>query len=208
MQKTLKAAVTFRGTGLHTGKPVSMTVNPAVGEHGIWFKRTDLDAPDTMIRAHYANVVPSSLCTRIENASGVSVSTIEHVMAALAGCGIYNALIEIDGPEVPIVDGSAAPFMRGIVSRGIRTLTVPVRAFEVLKPVSVEKDGARAEIRPADVMQIDFMIDFQNYVPSKFRFLSRVILTSFTMIMIVMIQKRGTVMRSSDKRRIKNGARC
>ena len=91
-----------------------MVVRPAAADHGIWFRRTDVVGRDPMIPARWDVVTPSRLCTVIENADGVSVSTIEHVMAALAGCGIHNALIEIDGPEVPILDGSAVPFVEGL----------------------------------------------------------------------------------------------
>ena len=160
MQKTLRTAVTFRGAGLHTGEPARLTIRPAMAEHGIWFKRTDIVDADALVPARYDAVLPSPLCTRIENASGVSVSTIEHVMAALAGCGVHNALIEIDGPEVPILDGSAVPFVRGIMARGLRSLPAPVRAFQVLKPVSVTNGEGTASIGPSDVMQIDFHIDF------------------------------------------------
>ena len=160
LQKTVKSAVTFRGNGLHTGKYTKLVVRPAMAEHGIWFKRTDVIDSDQLIPARYDVVEQSPLCTRIENADGISVSTIEHLMAALAGCGVHNALIELDGPEVPILDGSAVPFVRGIMARGVRSLPAPVRAFEVLKTVSVTQGDATASIAPSDVMQIDFHIDF------------------------------------------------
>jgi len=104
----------------------------------------------------------SPLCTTLKNASGVSVGTVEHVMAALAGCGVHNARIEIDGPEVPILDGSAVPFVRGIMQRGLRRLSARVRAFEVLKSVTVTEGDASATIAPSAVMRIDFHIDFAD----------------------------------------------
>lgn len=162
LQKTLKAPVTFRGNGLHSGEAAKLVIRPAMAEHGIWFKRTDVYDADPLVAARYDTVLPSPLCTRIENADGVSVSTIEHVMAALAGCGIHNALIELDGPEVPILDGSAVPFVRGIMSRGVRDLSAPVRAYKVVKKVSVRQGDATASIGPSDVMQIDFHIDFAD----------------------------------------------
>lgn len=137
-----------------------MTIRPAMAEHGIWFKRVDIEDGDALIAARYDAVLPSPLCTRIENADGTSVSTIEHVMAALAGCGVHNALIEIDGPEVPILDGSSAPFVRGIMAKGVRSLPAPVRAFKVMRQVTVTKGEATATLYPSDVMQIDFHIDF------------------------------------------------
>lgn len=139
-----------------------MTIRPASAEHGIWFKRTDITHTDNLIPARWDAVNRSPLCTKLENFDGVSVSTVEHVMAALTGCGIHNALIEIDGPEVPILDGSAAPFVRGIMSRGIQSLNAPVRAFEMLKTISVEQDGAKASLSPSGVMKIEFHIDFQD----------------------------------------------
>lgn len=165
MQTTIKSPVTFSGVGLHSGAPVRMTVRPASAEYGIWFRRTDLDREgrrDPMVAAHWSAVVPSRLCTRIENADGVAVSTIEHIMAALAGCGIHNALIEIDGPEVPILDGSAAPFVSGIMARGVRELAAPLRCIEVLKPVEVREGDAVARLDPADTLEIDFHIDFDD----------------------------------------------
>lgn len=133
-----------------------------MAEHGIWFHRTDIDHGDTMIPARYDAVHQSPLCTTLVNEAGVSVGTVEHVMAALAGCGVHNALIEIDGPEVPILDGSAVPFVRGIMQRGLRRLPAPVRAFEVLKTVTVTQGDASASIAPSKVLRIDFHIDFAD----------------------------------------------
>ncbi|MEP4197424.1 MAG: UDP-3-O-acyl-N-acetylglucosamine deacetylase [Aliishimia sp.] len=162
MQTTVKSPVTFVGAGLHSGEPARLTIRPASAEHGIWFKRTDIDAGDTLIPARYDVVHQSPLCTKLFNEAGASVSTVEHVMAALAGCGIHNALIEIDGPEVPILDGSAVPFVRGIMQRGIQHVHAPVRAYEVLKAVSVTVGDATATIAPSDVMKIEFHIDFED----------------------------------------------
>ena len=132
-----------------------------MAEHGIWFQRIDLDqAP--LIPARWDVVRQSPLCTTLVGEDGVSIGTVEHVMAALAGCGVHNALVEIDGPEVPILDGSAVPFVRGIMQRGLRRLHAPVRAFEVLKDVSVTAGDAKASIGPSEVMRIDFEIDFAD----------------------------------------------
>jgi UDP-3-O-[3-hydroxymyristoyl] N-acetylglucosamine deacetylase len=102
------------------------------------------------------------LCTRIENAAGASVSTIEHLMAALAGCGVHNALIEIDGPEVPILDGSAAPFVKAILESGLRVQAAPIRAIEILRPVEVTVGDATARLEPNKVMEIAFEIEFAD----------------------------------------------
>ena len=162
MQNTVKTAISFVGKGLHSGKPATATVLPAPVGHGIWFKRTDIQLGDRMIPARWDAVNRSPLCTKIENGTGVQVSTIEHLMAALAGCGIHNVLVEIDGPEVPILDGSAAPFVRGIMTQGVQPQSQPVLAFEVLKEVTVRDGAAFATIAPSDTLRIDFEIDFAD----------------------------------------------
>jgi len=162
VQTTIKSPVTFTGTGLHSGLRARMTINPASAEYGIWFRRTDVIGKDPLVPARWDAVPNARLCTVIENAAGVQVSTIEHVMAALAGCGIHNALIEIDGPEVPILDGSAAPFAAGIMARGIRVFDAPLRCYEVLKPVEVREGEAFARLEPAETLEIDFAIDFTD----------------------------------------------
>ncbi len=162
MQTTIKTSATFRGTGLHSGAPAKVTVRPASAEHGIWFKRLDVDSAHALVPARWDVVLQSPLCTKLVNEAGVSVSTVEHIMAALVGCGIHNALIEIDGPEVPILDGSAVAFVKGIMQKGVQRLNAPVRAFEVLKEVSVQHGDAVATIAPADALKIEFHIDFQE----------------------------------------------
>lgn len=162
MQHTLKSPVTFTGVGLHSGKPATMVLKPAAAGHGIWFKRTDIQLGDAMIPAIYYAVERTPLCTRLVNDAGVSVSTVEHIMAALAGCGVHNALVEIDGPEVPIMDGSSIDFVRGIMARGVRRQASPVLAYEVLKTVTASREGASASIAPADGLIIDFHIDFED----------------------------------------------
>ncbi|MFU8866039.1 MAG: UDP-3-O-acyl-N-acetylglucosamine deacetylase [Rhodobacterales bacterium] len=162
MQHTLKSPLRFTGVGLHSGKPVQMVIRPAAAEHGIWFRRTDIRFGDAMIPARWDSVHQSPLCTLLENASGVTVSTVEHVMAALAGCGVHNALIELDGPEVPILDGSAAVFVRGIMSRGLRRQAAPIRAIRVLEPVEVRRGEAWARLAPSDRLSIDFTIKFPD----------------------------------------------
>ncbi|WP_425084971.1 UDP-3-O-acyl-N-acetylglucosamine deacetylase [Ruegeria profundi] len=162
MQHTLKSPVTFKGVGLHGGQPAIMVLKPAAAGHGIWFKRTDIELGNALIPAVYDMVERTPLCTRLVNDAGVSVSTIEHIMAALAGCGVHNALIEIDGPEVPIMDGSSIDFVRGIMGKGVRRQASPVLAYEVLKPVTASREGASASIKPADGLIIDFHIDFED----------------------------------------------
>lgn len=162
MQTTIKSPISFPGYGLHSGHRANVTIRPASAEHGIWFARTDIALGDRMVPARWDAVLRSPLCTKIQNTSGLQVSTVEHIMAALAGCGVHNALIEIDGPEVPILDGSSVPFVRGIMQRGLRQLNAPVRALEILKEVSVTDGEASASLAPATSLQIDFEIDFED----------------------------------------------
>lgn len=164
LQTTLKSAVTFTGTGLHTGRLVRLTVHPASAEYGVWFERTDVVDRDPMVPARWDAVSNTDLNTRISNSDDVSVSTIEHLMAALAGCGVHNALIKIDGPEVPLLDGSSAPFVSQILSRGVRKLDAPVRSIRVLKPVTVTKGEAKAMLLPSEELEIDFEIEFADRV--------------------------------------------
>ncbi|BAQ70072.1 UDP-3-O-[3-hydroxymyristoyl] N-acetylglucosaminedeacetylase [Rhodovulum sulfidophilum] len=159
MQTTLKSPITFTGTGLHTGRPVRLTIHPASAEYGLWFRRTDIEGPDALIPARWDAVEPSRLCTKLANGRA-SVMTVEHLMAALSGCGVHNALIEIDGPEVPVMDGSSAPFVQGILSRGLRRLAAPVRVLRILEHVEVSDGAARASLGPADTLEIDFEITF------------------------------------------------
>lgn len=162
VQQTLKSDVTFTGTGLHSGRPVRMTVRPASADYGIWFRRVDVTDRDALIPARWDAVVSARLCTLLANDAGGEVSTVEHLMAALAGCGIHNALIEIDGPEVPILDGSAVPFVQAFLARGLRAQSVPVRAYRVLKSVEVTDGAAVARLDPAEMLEIDFRIDFDE----------------------------------------------
>ncbi len=162
MQTTLVKTVVFEGVGLHSGAPVRMALHPAPADHGIVFRRTDVSGVNPRIPALWDRVTPSKLCTLIENADGVSVSTIEHIMAAIVGVGLHNALIEIDGPEVPILDGSSAPFVRGMRQAGLRALGGALRAIRVLKPVEVREGEALARLEPAAALEIDFAIDFAD----------------------------------------------
>jgi UDP-3-O-[3-hydroxymyristoyl] N-acetylglucosamine deacetylase len=162
LQYSLKSTAVFHGQGLHSGAPVCLRVHPAPAGHGIWFVRTDLTKGDTRIPAIWDAVVPSQLCTLVANEDGASVSTIEHVMAALAGSAIANALIEIDGPEVPILDGSAAPFVEGFLNAGIVEQDAPGVALRILKPVEVREGAAFARLEPSEMLEIDFRIDFAD----------------------------------------------
>lgn len=162
MQTTVDHPVAFSGIGLHSGRPVSMTIHPAPAGQGIVFRRTDAVQGDPVVPALWDRVSISPLNTRIANDHGVSVSTIEHLMAALAGTGIHNATVAIDGPEVPVMDGSAADFARGLVAAGRRALPASLRAIRILQAVEVTQGDAMARLAPATTLQIDFTIDFPD----------------------------------------------
>ncbi len=162
MQKTLKSSVTFKGRGLHSGKPVRMTLRPAPVEFGIWFKRTDITDADPMVPAHWQSAVHTPLCTRLVNDDAVEVSTVEHIMAALAGCGVTNALVELNGPEVPILDGSSVLFVRRLLAAGIVEQDAPLRAIKVEKTVEVRAGDSVARLVPSDHLEMHFEIDFAD----------------------------------------------
>lgn len=162
MQTTVQSTVRFSGVGLHTGRPVRLSVCPAPADHGIVFERTDIRLGNARIPARYDFAEQSPLCTLIVNDAGVSVSTIEHVMAALAGCGVHNALVKVDGPEVPVMDGSAAPFVRAILAAGVKRLAAPIRVIEVLSTVEVHTAQGWARLGPGAGLTMDFHIDFTD----------------------------------------------
>lgn len=160
MQKTLAKTVSFAGTGLHGGRLVRMSIRPAPANHGIVFVRTDLPDGEGVIAVCPDNWRAASLCTVLESPEGARVTTIEHVLAALNGCGVHNARIHLDSPEAPILDGSAAPFARAILRAGLREQNVPVRALRVLREVSYQDGAAKASLRPADALEITFSIAY------------------------------------------------
>ena len=161
MQTTLKSVVTFEGIGLHTGAAVTLVLRPAPANTGIVFRRVDLpDQP--MLPAIWDQIVVSPLNTRLMNADGVIVSTVEHLMAAFAGTGLHNVIVDIDGPEVPIMDGSAAAFVRTIVDTGLTRLSAPLYAIEILRDVLVVEGASSAKLSPATSLQIAFDIDFAD----------------------------------------------
>ena len=161
MQTTLKSKVVFTGTGLHTGRPVRLVLHPAAAHSGIVFRRVDLPGQPSL-PALWHQVMVSPLNTRLSNDAGVTVSTIEHLMAAFAGCGVHNVLVDIDGPEVPILDGSSATFVRKIVATGLRSLAAPLRVIEIREEITVSDGAAWATLAPATTLQIDFAIDFAD----------------------------------------------
>ncbi len=162
MQTSLTRDVQFVGTGLHSGRPARLTLHPASADHGVWFRRTDIRDRDNRIEAKYNAVSDTRLNTRLSNAVGVSVSTVEHLMAALAGTGLHNVLVDIDGPEVPIMDGSAKRFVRDILDAGLITLNAPIKALRILEPIEHMEGDAEVRLEPFDGFQISFEIDFPD----------------------------------------------
>jgi len=160
-QHTVAAEVSCVGVALHTGDMVNMTIRPAAVNTGIVFVRKDVEA-NNVVPARYDAVVETTLGTTICNKHGVTVSTIEHVMAALWGAGIDNARVELDGAEVPIMDGSSEPFVFLLDCAGRVQQRATRRTIEILQEVSVEEGASRATIRPADGFMIDIEIAFNH----------------------------------------------
>jgi UDP-3-O-[3-hydroxymyristoyl] N-acetylglucosamine deacetylase len=147
-QSTLRDQAVLNGVGVHSGLPVTLTLHPAESNSGLRFIRTGLGGRDREIRVQIDAVTATEFATVLGDASGPLVSTAEHVLAALRGLGVDNAVIEVDGPEVPILDGSAAPFVAAIDQAGIEYLDAPRRYIRVLKPIRVAVGEAVGEIRP------------------------------------------------------------
>jgi len=148
-QKTIVKAVSCQGIGVHSGNPVTMTLKAGDAHTGFVFVRTDINSPHNHIQARWDKVTDTAMCTKITNDHDISVSTIEHVIAALAGCGIDNAVIELDGPEVPIMDGSSKVFVDMIHSAGSQSSYAPIRYIRVLKPVEVKSGDSIAQLTPS-----------------------------------------------------------
>ena len=163
-QKTLKSAISCTGIGLHSGEKISMTLHPADVDHGIVFRRTDVVGGGVEIPATFDNVCDTRMCTVIGAEDGTYIATIEHLMAALAGAGVDNALIEVGGAEVPVMDGSSAPFLFLIDCAGVVEQDAPRKAVRILQPVSVVEGDKVVSFEPSDGFSIDFHIEFDNPV--------------------------------------------
>ncbi|HTH15466.1 MAG TPA: UDP-3-O-acyl-N-acetylglucosamine deacetylase [Magnetospirillum sp.] len=159
-QRTLKTAIGCTGVGLHSGAKVTMVLHPAEADSGIVFKRTDIAGRGAIVPALWSNVGDTRMNTCLVNEAGVQVGTVEHLMSALAGAGIDNCLIEINGAEVPVMDGSAAPFLFLIECAGVVEQSAPRRAIRVLKRVTVTEGDKVASLTPANAFSLHFEIDF------------------------------------------------
>lgn len=162
MQYTLKSDAALTGTGLHSGADVRMVLRPAPADAGIVFVRTDVSGRDNVVPARWDRVVDTRLCTVVGNAAGVSVGTVEHLMAALRGCGVDNAIVELDGLEVPVMDGSSEPFVALVDSVGLAVQGAPRRTIKILREVSIESEGKVARLRPADGSYFSGSIAFDH----------------------------------------------
>ena len=163
-EQTIIAPAITAGVGVHTGQRVKLVVRPAPVGAGITFVRTDITDRDNRILVTGEAVVDARLNTMIENAAGTRLSTIEHLMSALCALGISNAVIEVDGPELPILDGSALPFVQLLDRAGFRRQEAPVRFIEILKPIRVEEGDKFAILKPCDRFEMKMVIDFNNEV--------------------------------------------
>ena len=164
-QRTLKSVIRATGVGLHTGQKVAMTLRPAQPGTGIVFRRIDLAVP-VDIPASALRVTDTRLCSSLEQ-DGVKVATVEHVMSAFAGLGVDNAYVDLTGPEVPIMDGSAGPFVFVIQSAGVEEQNAPKRYFRILKPVEVRDGDKWARFDPHPGFRLSFSIVFSHPVFDK-----------------------------------------
>ena len=165
-QTTLRRRARLSGSGVHSNAPVQLTLHPAEADHGVVFLRTGLPRGESrVIEAVWSEVTMTELCTVIGDSSEGSIATIEHLMAALSGLGVDNVLIEIDGPEVPIMDGSSARFVEAIDEVGIVELSAQRRFLKVLKPVRIDMGRGFSELRPAATgFHLDVEIDFSTQI--------------------------------------------
>ncbi|MGO2320652.1 MAG: UDP-3-O-acyl-N-acetylglucosamine deacetylase, partial [Vibrio toranzoniae] len=160
-QRTLKEIVKTTGVGLHSGRKVTLTLRPAAANTGIVYRRTDVNPP-VDFPADPASVRDTMLCTALVNDEGVRISTVEHLNAALAGMGIDNIIVEVDAPEIPIMDGSASPFVYLLQQAGVETLNTAKRFIRIKKPVRFEDGDKWAEFVPFNGFRMDFEIDFNH----------------------------------------------
>lgn len=162
MQTTIENPISCYGIGVHSGRKTQVTLKPAKQDMGVVFVRTDVSSVDNKIYASYENVFDTTLSTSIKNIAGVQVSTIEHLMAAVWGCGLSNVIVEIDGPEVPIMDGSSKPFVFMIECAGVKELNAPKKYLKLLKDVHVSEGDSEIFASPAKRTHIDLTINFDS----------------------------------------------
>jgi len=178
-QKTINSRISCKGIGVHSGDHASMTFVPAPVNTGIVFRRTDLDKSKSLIKAKYDNVTGTNLGTSLTNKHGAKVSTVEHLMAAIWGCGIDNLYVDIAGEEIPIMDGSSEPFIFLFECAGLKTQDEPRKIIEILKTIRVEEEDKFAQVSPSKEFSIELEVEFSHQKISKQKFVYSPGSTSF-----------------------------
>jgi len=167
-QQTISEPVSFSGIGLHSGKTSKITILPGEANQGIVFKRTDL-LKNNLVSAIYKNVSSAKLCTTLENAHGVKISTVEHLLAALYIIGINNVIIEIDNEEIPIMDGSAINFLTVLKKTKVKRLNKKIKYLKILDKVELIDGARKISIEPKESFEVDFQLNYQNEIIGKQR---------------------------------------
>jgi UDP-3-O-[3-hydroxymyristoyl] N-acetylglucosamine deacetylase len=162
VQTTIDLPISCCGFGMHSGAMVQVVFKPSKANTGIVFVRTDVKSVDNVIFANYQNVIETHFATTISNASNIKIATIEHLMAAIYACGIDNLIIEVDGPEIPIMDGSSKPFIFMIECSGIKYLDAKKAQIKLLKEITIEDNGAYIVAGPCERLEIQTSIEFTS----------------------------------------------
>jgi UDP-3-O-[3-hydroxymyristoyl] N-acetylglucosamine deacetylase len=164
-QQTIAGPAVCAGIGVHSGAHVRLVLSPLPADSGILFARTDLRGVDNLIRAHAGSVHDTRNCTTLRNGAGVEIATVEHLMSACAGLGVDNLLVEVDGPEIPILDGSSAPFVQVLNNAGVHALSAPLRRIRIVEPIQVRMGSKSAALLPAvdfEGLDLDVIIRFAD----------------------------------------------
>ena len=172
MQKTINKSFNIEGVTLHSGEKSNLSVNPATANTGIVFRRVDIknSNEESLIEAKFNNVSVSDLCTKITNKYGISVSTIEHLMSALHGMGIDNAIVEVDCDELPILDGSSLEYVRNIEEVGLKSLNVEKKYLSISRPIVFSMNDSFVKVSPSDNLEIDYTISYDHNLIKEQRF--------------------------------------
>ena len=166
MQKTISNEISFSGKGVHTNKVSNLTLTPAKEDTGIIFRRLDASEDKSIINASYQNVISTHYCTELSNSFGTSILTVEHLLAALNGAGIDNLEIKIDGPEIPILDGSSRIFLDAINNQK-KILSKPKKIIRIKEKIEINENGSYASFEPAETLEVDAEINFDHILIGK-----------------------------------------
>ena len=179
MQQTIEKNVSIVGIGVHLGRPVRVNIKPAPINHGIVFKRIDVEHNKSLIEANFKNIHSGELCTSLTNEDGISVKTVEHLLAAFSGLGISNVLVEIDNEEIPILDGSAVNFVQSIIKAGICKQSAKLNFCSIKKPIEVRNKKGWVRFEPADDLILTVSIDYPKTCIGKQKLSIRISKDSF-----------------------------